>query len=191
LTENVQHAKEIRDLNKGFHMKVDGINLSESLEDYLETILQLETNNKVARAKDIAKRLGVVRGSVTATLKSLAEKGLINYEPYSFITLTQKGKSIAREIQRRHKVIKEFLEKVILLDPEKAEENACRMEHAIDKVAIDRLVQFIEYIYQCPRAGEDWINAFVNFYTKSTPDEKTCRECLENCLSTYQSEPQS
>ena len=70
--------------------------LSDSLEDCLETILELEKNHKVARVKDIAEKMGILRGSVTTALKHLADKNLINYEPYSFITLTRKGTSIAR-----------------------------------------------------------------------------------------------
>ncbi len=140
--------------------------LSESLEDYLETILELEKTKKVARVKDIAEEMKVLRGTVTGALKTLAAKELINYEPYSFITLTRRGASIAREVTRRHAVIKNFLQNVLLLDTEKAEQNACKMEHAMDKTAIDRLVKFIEYIHNCPRAGEDWIQAFVNYYSK-------------------------
>ncbi|HMA84421.1 MAG TPA: metal-dependent transcriptional regulator, partial [Desulfosalsimonadaceae bacterium] len=112
--------------------------LSENLEDYLETILMLETTNKVARVKDIAEDRGVLRGSVTGALRSLAEKGLINYEPYSFITLTRKGAAIAKEINRRHRVIKNFLIHVLQLDETTAEDNACRMEHAMDRPAVDR-----------------------------------------------------
>jgi DtxR family Mn-dependent transcriptional regulator len=83
--------------------------LSDSLEDYLEIILALEKSNKVARVKDIAGEMGVLRGSVSSALKKLGEKGLIKYEPYSFITLTPQGAAIAREISRRHEVIKDFL----------------------------------------------------------------------------------
>ena len=85
------------------------IELSESLEDYLEIILNLEQAQKVARAKDIAAKMGVQRGSVTSALKSLKEKKLINYEPYSFVTLTPQGKKLAKEITRRHAVLKDFL----------------------------------------------------------------------------------
>ena len=70
--------------------------LSESLEDYLEIILQLEQSQKVARAKDIATRMEVQRGSVTSALKNLKEKKLINYEPYSFITLTPKRQKVCQ-----------------------------------------------------------------------------------------------
>ena len=101
--------------------------LSESLEDYLETILDLERENKVARAKDIAKKMGVQRGSVTSALKSLEEKGMINYEPYSFITLTDDGKRIAEEINRRHNVLKSLLLNVLKVDEKTAELTACRM----------------------------------------------------------------
>lgn len=159
--------------------------LSESLEDYLETILNLEKANKVARVKDIADKLGVLRGSVTGALKTLADRNLINYEPYSYITLTRKGMIIAKEITRRHKVIQTFLEDVLLLDPERAETNACRMEHAMDKAAIDRLVQFIDYIHQCPRTGDDWIQSFVNYYTRNELDETLCKACVDKCAERY------
>ena len=159
--------------------------LSENLEDYLETILSLEKTNKVARVKDIAEKMGVLRGSVTGALKSLAEKKLINYKPYSFITLTRKGATIAREITRRHEVLKDFLHNVLLLDPEKAEQNACRMEHGMDRTAIDRLVQFIDYVHYCPRTGDDWIKAFVNYYSRDEHDTEQCRVCMDDCLSRY------
>ncbi len=156
--------------------------VSDSLEDYLETILTLERANKVARVKDIAEKLGVLRGSVTGALKNLAEKGLIHYEPYSFITLTPKGKKIAAEVHRRHEVLRDFLENVLLMEAGQAEENACRMEHAVDRAVIDRLVMFLDYIHQCPRTGRDWIDLFVNYYTKSKPDSQTCLSCVRSCL---------
>lgn len=159
--------------------------LSESLEDYLETILDLEHQQKVARVKDIADKLGVLRGTVSGTLKTLAEKNLIHYEPYSFITLTSNGARIAKEIRRRHKVIKDFLQNVLLMDDDKADENACRMEHAMDKEAIDRLVQFIDYIQYCPRTGQDWIEAFVNYFNRNEHQTEDCRQCLEDCVTRY------
>jgi DtxR family Mn-dependent transcriptional regulator len=160
--------------------------LSENLEDYLETILVLQNENTVARVKDIAEKLGVLSGTVTAALRTLSEKELINYKPYSFITLTGKGKRLAKEVLRRHNVVKDFLQCILLLDESNAESNACRMEHAMDKIAINRLVQFIEYIYQCPRTGEDWISNFNTFYTQNKIAEADCPECLENCLKRYQ-----
>ncbi len=98
--------------------------LSESLEDYLETILELEEEKKVARSKDIADKLGIQRGSVTGALKNLAKKKLIDYEPYGFVTLTDKGKKIAKEIALRHSVIKDFLFRILASGMLKIDENA-------------------------------------------------------------------
>ena len=154
------------------------IDLSENLEDYLETILELETTNKVARVKDIAEQRGVLRGSVTGALRSLTEKGLINYEPYSFITLTRKGAAIAKEINRRHRVIKNFLIHVLQLDEKTAEDNACRMEHAMDRKAVDRLVDFIEYIDTCPRTDKEWLAGFTRHRNGNTAEKPDCRTCL-------------
>ncbi|MCP3952852.1 MAG: metal-dependent transcriptional regulator [Desulfobacterales bacterium] len=165
-----------------------GETLSESLEDYLEIILKLENEQKVARAKDIAELMGVQRGSVTGALKSLSEKNLINYEPYSFITLTKSGKRIAREINRRHTVLKDFLMRVLQVEKSRAEETACRMEHAIDKESIDKLVHFIEFIDQCPRTGGDWVSAFEQFCSTQNRNEQDCRACLATCSERYLAE---
>jgi DtxR family Mn-dependent transcriptional regulator len=153
--------------------------LNESMEDYLEAILFLETEQRVARVKDIAERIGVVQGSVSTALKSLAEKGLINYEPYRFITLTPAGQTIAREITRRHEVISGFLASVLQLNIDLTEKNACRMEHAMDSTVVDRLVEFIDFINQCPRTGADWIERFRSFRRKEIPDSVECEVCVQ------------
>ena len=154
--------------------------LSEALEDYLETILNLEDVQKVARAKDIAENMGVQRGSVTSALKSLKEKGMINYEPYSFITLTPKGIRRATKITHRHDAIKDFLLTILQIDEETADSTACRMEHAIDEKTLQRLVCFIEYFSMCPRTGEKWKKSFVSYCTSGKWDPKQCKQCTEN-----------
>lgn len=138
----------------------------------------------MARAKDIADRLKIQRGSVTAALKSLEEKGLIHYQPYSFITLTDSGKKVAEEIAHRHRVLKDFLLNVLQIDEPTAETTACRMEHVIDSTTVDRLVCFIEYIHACPRAGAYWLDSFIRLKaTKGMhgmhPRIKGCRKGAE------------
>lgn len=155
--------------------------LSESLEDYLEVILDLERENKVARTKDIAQKLGIQPGSVTGGLKSLVEKNLINYEPYSFVTLTVEGARIAKTITRRHRVLKDFLLKVLQLDEATAEAAACRMEHAVDEISIERLVDFVEYLFDCPRTGDVWIQSFVDYTKSGKKSWERCSDCLDDC----------
>jgi DtxR family Mn-dependent transcriptional regulator len=126
------------------------IPLSENVEDYLETILRLQTQKTVARSKDIAEELNIKRGSVTGMLKKLAAQNLINYEPYGYVTLTPEGEKIARKIEYRHSVLKDFLFRILEVDEERADETACRMEHAMDSQSFRKFVEFIATLDACP-----------------------------------------
>ncbi len=128
--------------------------LSESLEDYLETILELQTKNTVARSKDIAQKLDIKRGSVTGMLKKLAAQEFINYEPYGYVTLTASGKKIAKEIEGRHIFLKDFLFRVLKVEEKIANDTACRMEHAMDKATFKKFKQFVATIDACPNCGK-------------------------------------
>ncbi len=154
--------------------------LSQSLEDYLETIFLLQQENQVARAKDIADRIGVRRASVTGALRALAEKEMINYAPYEYITLTERGEKTAREVLQRHTTIKRFLQEVLGLDAKIAEEEACKMEHALSKPVRERLKTFMEFVDVCPRTGEDWLLGFRHFWREHN-FRQDCLSCMEGC----------
>lgn len=119
--------------------------LSSSLEDYLENILLLTEQEGTVHVKDIADKLGVKMPSVTQAMQNLKQRDLINYEPYSEITLTSSGRYIAQKIQRRHRVFASFFRDVLGLSPEEASSNACRMEHAVDDVLLERLAEYLEF----------------------------------------------
>ena len=124
--------------------------LSESLEDYLETILALQTTKTVARSKDIAEKLDIKRGSVTGMLKKLAKSKLVNYEPYGYVTLTPEGREIALEIERRHIFLKDFFHRILKVDEQTADRTACQMEHAMDKQTFEKFKNFLKKIDACP-----------------------------------------
>ena len=140
------------------------INLSPSLEDYLEAILILERKNRVARVKDIAEALQVQMPSVTGALKNLKRKGLINYEKNSYISLTEVGFSMAEAIENKHSIIRNFLENVLLLSSEEATEQACKIEHVITPETAKRLKNCSEYITEnlgSDDTGKDWIDIIL------------------------------
>ncbi|HSV94125.1 MAG TPA: metal-dependent transcriptional regulator [Desulfobacterales bacterium] len=118
--------------------------LSESQEDYLEAILDIEGRKHAARAVDIGRQLGVRNSSVTGALQALAGKGLVNYEPYDLVTLTSTGRRTARRIARRHQVLESFLGDQLGVDPAEAETIACRMEHALSEDVLEKLIRFID-----------------------------------------------
>lgn len=158
--------------------------LSASLEDYLEAIFHIESEKQAARAKDIAKRLSVNNSSVTGALRSLSEKGLVNYAPYDLITLTPSGKVHAREIVRRHEALMDFFIKVLGVAEEEAEETACKMEHTVSRTIIDKLIRFVEFVELCPRGGDGWIREFTEVCREGRPFGH-CESCITQCLSDY------
>jgi len=120
--------------------------ISASLEDYLEIILNLADEFNVARSKDIADGLGVSKASVTGALRLLKKKGLVNYEPYGYITLTGCGAKAAAEVANKHSVLESFFVDILDIDTETAREAACRTEHALGIDVVSKLRSFVEYM---------------------------------------------
>jgi DtxR family Mn-dependent transcriptional regulator len=150
--------------------------LSESLENYVEAIFHIETKKHAARAKDIAERLKVSNSSVTGALRLLSEKGLVNYAPYDIITLTSKGKAIARDVVHRHTTLRDFFVKILSIDEPDAEEAACKMEHGVSPIVLNRLTQFIEFLETCPQGSFQWLEKF-NAYCEHGNLPAHCQEC--------------
>jgi len=155
--------------------------LTASLEDYLEAIFHITAEKQAARPKDIAKRLKVSNPSVTGALRSLAEKKLINYAPYDVITLTDEGRKIAKDVVRRHEVLRNFFVKVLAVEYHQADEVACKMEHAIPKVILERLIRFVDFVEKCPRAGTKWIRGFA-YYCDHETTQENCEKCISLAL---------
>ena len=108
------------------------------MEDYLETILILEEAHRVARVKDIAKRMSVQMPSVTGALKTLKSRGLVEYEKNSFINLTPAGLEQARKVFHRHEILIEFFREALGMEGEEMVEQACRIEHTISQETANR-----------------------------------------------------
>ena len=151
--------------------------LSASLEDYLEAILHIIRQKQAARAKDISKRLKVSSSSVTGALHSLAERQLINYEPYDVITLTAKGMAVAKDVVHRHEVLRDFFVKVLAVGEADADEAACLIEHAVQPTLMERFIQFVKFVETCPRLGLKWISEF-GYHCDNGNIQEDCERCI-------------
>jgi DtxR family Mn-dependent transcriptional regulator len=156
--------------------------LTASMEDYLEAIYHIVRKKQAARAKDIARRLAVNNSSVTGALRTLSEKGFINYAPYDVITLTPKGHKHAEDVVRRHEALMDFFTKVLCVEAEEASDAACKMEHAVSRTILDRLIRFVEFLEICPRGGESLIQGFRNHCGRDD-NFNTCSDSLAECLA--------
>ncbi|MBW1697408.1 MAG: metal-dependent transcriptional regulator [Deltaproteobacteria bacterium] len=160
----------------------DNQNLSSSMEDYLEAIFHIAAEKQAARVKDIATRLKVNNASVTGALRVLSDKGLINYTPYDIITLTPEGKIVAEDIVRRHETLKEFFIKILLVNETEAEDAACKMEHAVSKIILNRLIRFVEFVEICPRGGDEWLQGFHRHCESGKDTLATCASAISMCI---------
>lgn len=161
--------------------------LTSTMEDYLETIFDLDKDKKYVRVKDIAKRLKVKMPTVTSMLKTLDRKGMINYEKYEFITLTREGTKVGEEMRKRHEIMRRFLSEVLKVDIKTADADACKIEHALSENTLDSLTDFIEFIYACPRAGESWLKHFEEFRLHGHRKEK-CEEYIKKFICEFNSQ---
>ena len=119
------------------------MDVSESLEMYLEAILELEAKNSVVRSVDIARFLGVTKPSVNRAMSNLKKEGYINQEPYGDIAFTEKGRNKANSIHELHHVITDFLIKSLGIDVAVAEADACRMEHVISSETVKAIKAYL------------------------------------------------
>ena len=117
--------------------------IQESAENYLETILILSKRNSFVRSIDIATELYFSKPSVSRAMNILKKDGYITIDTDGGISLTEEGLRTAEKIYERHTVLENFLIR-LGVDEQTAEEDACRMEHAISTTSLLAIKRFCE-----------------------------------------------
>jgi len=124
-------------------MRKSIVNVNESAENYLETILILSKKLPVVRSVDIANELGFKKSSVSVAMKNLRQKEHITVDKSGFITLTPSGREIAEMIYERHRMISSWLIRLGVSE-EIAVADACKIEHVISKESFEAIREFIK-----------------------------------------------
>ncbi len=115
------------------------MNIHESSEDYLETILRLTERNGQVRAVDIANELNYTKASVSRAMKLLRTDEYIEVAANGSITLLEKGHAIASRIYARHRHLRDFFIQ-IGVSPETATADACKIEHDLSDETYQKLL---------------------------------------------------
>jgi DtxR family Mn-dependent transcriptional regulator len=131
-------------------------------QEYVELIYALQKKKPVARIKDIARLRDVASPTVTVAVDRLRNSGLVQHEKSGYVTLTEEGLYLARRLERRHQLLREFFHKILGVEENIAETDACNIEHILHKSSIDNLEQFLEYARKDDGDNGSWLENYKN-----------------------------
>ena len=112
--------------------------LHSSGEDYLEAVLMLQQKHGMVRSIDLARHMGYSKPSISHAVGVLRDGGFLTVDPGGFLLLTDIGREVAEKIYERHQFFTQWLIGAGI-DPETAEQDACRMEHGISQKSFERI----------------------------------------------------
>ena len=138
------------------YQDMDNKDLTSGLEDYIEAIYIADINKTQLKGAQLARNLNISRASVSEALAKLVSRGLIRYESYGTIQLTEKGKTEAVQVYHKHNILKEFFEKILSIAPDDAEEMGCKIEHIIPKNILEKIRQYTLYCERHPEIAENF-----------------------------------
>jgi len=118
------------------------INLTNSQEEYLKVIYILKNTKKDIRVTDIAKKLDKSKASVNNAINLLKNDGLIEYEPYGQIKLTEKGETEAIKIIEAYDIVKLFLTDILNANKENVDEEAKKIKTILSDDTLNKLAKY-------------------------------------------------
>ncbi|MBR5502931.1 MAG: metal-dependent transcriptional regulator [Methanobrevibacter sp.] len=145
--------------------------ISENIEEYLETLYKFGSKDSYVSTTTLSKELGIAPGSVTQMLKKLEDIGYIEYVPYKGAFLTAEGNKIAQKITRKHRILEKFLKDVLNIKDENLHAQACQMEHSLSDEAERAICHMLEHPDTCP---DDNIIPACDF------NFANCEDCLND-----------
>lgn len=146
--------------------------ISRSLEEYLKCMYILKQQNDNIRVTDIAEKMNCTKPSVNKAINNLKENGLVNYESYGKIELTDAGEDLAKKIIETYDIVYLFLKDVLGLDEEEAESEAENIKSSINDNTINKLAR---YVHKTLSLNNLDCNYDVN--------KEVCRACVRRTAS--------
>jgi DtxR family Mn-dependent transcriptional regulator len=130
---------------KRAHLRLENTDdsLTGPVEDYLKTIYEIGRGTVSVATNDIAQRLNIAPASVSGMVRRLAEQGLLSYERYRGVTLTEPGRRAALRTIRRHRIIEAYLSQALHYPWDRVHDEAEQLEHAASDELVDRMAAAI------------------------------------------------
>ena len=124
----------------------EGNEVTHSVAHHLAAVHDLKDHHGYARVSDVAKYLGITRGSASLTLKSLREKHYVQEDQNKHLSLSDKGHRIVHKVLEKRKVMETFLKDVLRIEKKQAEIDACKVEHLLSAEAGENLYHFVGFL---------------------------------------------
>ena len=157
--------------------------LTHSAAHYLMTIRALLGERGYARVTDIARALNITRGSCSISLKPLKRRGLVMEDDNKFLQLSAEGDRLARLVENNDQVLKNLLHRVIRVEPEQAEIDACKIEHLLSLETSLKLAGFLSFIQSGSKTVKAFMREFEKYDTACAGDVARCKVCDTTCLA--------
>ena len=120
--------------------------ISKSSEEYLKTMYILKQQNGNVRVTDIAQKMNCTKPSLNKAIYNLKDEGLLNYESYGTIELTDSGENLAKKILEAYDIVYVFLKDVLNLEEDDAKKEAERIKLAITDKTINKLAKYVHKV---------------------------------------------
>ncbi len=128
--------------------------ISPAMQMYLEVIYDLSQNNDRVGVAEIAAAMDISKPSVTQALEMLKKMMLIRHPRYGKVYLTEEGRQVAQRIRHKHDTLTHFIQHILGVNPETAEEDACKIEHVISRETFSKLLDFLKKYQGVPKNSD-------------------------------------
>lgn len=130
--------------------------ISPALEQYIEAIADLLTREKVCSVSQVAQQVQVSRPAASRAIRELTQQNIVEHKAYGYVDLTQKGQQLAKKMAARHTALYDFLKDVLHFDDERADQEACRLEHQVDEDFVTRLSELTKLFAADAKLTTQW-----------------------------------
>lgn len=157
--------------------------ITHSAAHHLMAIDDLVQTLGYARVSDIARRLGITRGSVSISLQPLKKSGLVCQDENRHVRLSPNGQRLVDAIKTKRLLMQRMLSEVLGVDAVQAEIDACKMEHLLSNQAAQRLLSFLRFVDSNERLTKEFLLAWRRFDSTCGHEPSACPSCEHGCMA--------
>lgn len=158
--------------------------ITHSAAHHVMAIAELREEHGYARVSDVAKTLNITRGSVSLTLKTLKQRGLVEEDENRFLLLSTVGEALAAGIRGKQFLTQKFFVEVLGVPEEQARVDSCKIEHLVSHETAKKLTGFLRYIESGDPRADEFMLGWRGFSQPCDHDPNMCPACFHDCLTT-------